>query len=107
MSEIFFFKNNGPYSIKKIIETCGGRVNPELDVTTEIYNIIDLSRAKVKDITFLNSVKYKKESLKSKATACITTKDLAKYLPKKCFKIIVDNVLFFHSKSIKIILSKV
>ena len=102
MSDNLFFKNKGPFSIKKIIETCGCREYSGLKVTIKINNITDLFRAKKNDITLLNSIKYKKDSLKSKATACITTKGLAKYLPEKCLKIIVNNVLVSSSKVSKL-----
>ena len=82
MSSNFFFKNKGPFSIKKIVETCESKVHSELVSNIKIQNILDLFRAKKNDITFLNSVKYKNESLKSKTTACITSKVLTKYLRK-------------------------
>ena len=45
-------------------------------------------------MTFLNSSKYKNLSLKTKAAACITSPNLSKFLPKKCVKINVKNILF-------------
>ena len=102
MSNNFFFKNKGPFSIKKIIETCEGKVNSEMNSTIIIQNIIDLFRGKENDITFLNSLKYKEESFKTKATACITSKDLTEYLPENCLKIIVDNVLLSTAKVSKL-----
>ena len=102
MDNNFFFKNKGPFSIKKIVETCGDNAHSEKDSNIKIYNIIDLFRAKENDITFLNSIKYKEKSLKSEATACITNKDLAKYLPKNCLKILVDNVLLAAAKVSKL-----
>ena len=62
MSNNFFFKNKGPFSIKKIVETCEDKVHSGLDSNIKIHNIIDLFRAKENDITFLNSTRYK-ESL--------------------------------------------
>ena len=102
MSGNIFFKNRGPFSIKKIIDICKGKSNSELDTTIKIHNITDLFRAKARDITFLNSAKYKNDSLNIKATACIATKDLAKYLPDHCLKIIVKNVLFSSAKVSKL-----
>ena len=102
MSCNFFFKNKGPFSIKKIIETCGGKAPSEVFSNIKIQNIIDLFRAKENEITFLNSIKYKEKSLKSKATACITNKDLTKCLPENCIKIIVDNVLLSAAKVSKL-----
>ena len=102
MSNNFFFKNKGPFSIKKIIETCGGKAPSEVFSNIKIQDIIDLFRAKENEITFLNSIKYKEKSLKSKATACITNKNLTKYLPENCIKIIVDNVLLSAAKVSKL-----
>jgi len=97
-----FFKNRGPFSIQKLVEICNAVNCKEVDSKIKIINITDISRAKEKNITFLNSVKYKNYSLKSKATACITTKDLVKYLPKNCIKIIVKNVLLASSQISKL-----
>ena len=80
-----FFENQGPFSLSKIIETSESKSYSDRDKKIKINNIIDLFRAKPNDITFLNSAKYKNDSINSKATACITTKDLAKYLPKNGF----------------------
>ena len=102
MSINFFFKNKGPFSVKKIIDICTGEVHSELDFNIKINNIMDLFRAKENDITFLNSIKFKEKSLKCKATACITTKKLTKNLPENCIKIIVDNVLLSAAKVSKL-----
>tara|TARA_B100002003_G_scaffold51279_1_gene46522 strand:+ start:878 stop:1876 length:999 start_codon:yes stop_codon:yes gene_type:complete len=97
----FFFKNIGPFSIKKIADTCEGRVHSG-DTNIKIQNIIDLFRAKENDVSFLNSIKYKEMSLKNKATACITSEDLVKFLPDSCIKIIVVNVLLSAAKVSKL-----
>jgi|TARA_B100000586_G_scaffold2081_1_gene1344 UDP-3-O-[3-hydroxymyristoyl] glucosamine N-acyltransferase len=97
----FFFKNIGPFSIKTIADTCEGRVHSG-DTNIKIQNIIDLFRAKENDVSFLNSIKYKEMSLKNKATACITSEDLVKFLPESCIKIIVANVLLSAAKVSKL-----
>ena len=102
MSENIFFKNKGPFSIKKIFEICGSKNLPKENLSTKVHDISDIFRAKENDITFINSVKYKNESLNTKATACITSKDLTKYLPTNCYKIIVDNVLLSSAKVSKL-----
>ena len=71
-------------------------------IIRDISNIKDIFRAEKNDITFLNSSKYKGVSLKSNASACITTSDLSKYLPKNCMPIIVDNVLLSSAKVSKL-----
>ncbi len=102
MSCNFFFKNKGPFSIKKIADICVSEVPSALASNIKIHNIIDLFRAKEKDITFFNSIKFKEKSLKCKATACITSKKLTKCLPENCIKIIVDNVLLSAAKVSKL-----
>ena len=102
MSNNFFFKNKGPFSIKKIIAISGSKNSFEPNTKIKIYNITDLLKAKEKDITFLHSAKYKNQALKTKAIACITTKGLAKYLQENCFKIIVSNVLLTTAKVSKL-----
>ena len=102
MSCNFFFKNKGPFSVKKIVDICAGEVYSALDSNIKIHNIIDLFRAKENDITFLNSIKFKEKSLKCKATACITSKKLTKCLPENCIKIIVNNVLLSVAKVSKL-----
>ncbi len=101
MNNNFFFKNIGPFSIKTIADTCEGRVQSG-DTNIKIQNIIDLFRAKENDVSFLNSIKYKEMSLKNKATACITSEDLVKFLPESCIKIIVANVLLSAAKVSKL-----
>ncbi len=101
MNNNFFFKNIGPFSIKKIADTCEGRVHSG-DTNIKIQNIIDLFKAKENDVSFLNSIKYKEMSLKNKATACITSEDLVKFLPESCIKIIVANVLLSAAKVSKL-----
>ena len=44
-------------------------------------------------MTFLNSSKYKEDSLKTKAAACITSSNFSKYLPDKCVRLNVKNIL--------------
>ena len=101
MNNNFFFKNIGPFSIKTIADTCEGRVHSG-DTNIKIQNIIDLFKAKENDVSFLNSIKYKEMSLKNKATACITSEDLVKFLPESCIKIIVANVLLSAAKVSKL-----
>ena len=63
-----------------------------------------MDEAGYNDITFFNSIDYKINAEKTKAAACVTTKNLEQYLPKKCLKIIVKNVLFSIAKITKKIL---
>ena len=97
-----FFKNCGPlklYDVYKILKIKDKNINKK----TKIFDVADLNSASSKDITFLHSNKYKQQASTTKAVACITTKNLQGYLPDKCEKIIVDNVLISTAKVTEIL----
>jgi len=87
-----FYEKKGPYPINEIIKAIGS--DSKIDNNIKIYGFESLVDAGNNDITFLNSQKYKDFSLKTKAAACITTMNLSKFLPEKCVKLNVKNVLF-------------
>tara|TARA_Y100000590_G_scaffold259023_1_gene290691 strand:+ start:542 stop:1537 length:996 start_codon:yes stop_codon:yes gene_type:complete len=89
-----FFKKKGPFPLSKIVEAIGFDDKSLSKSNFKIYGFKPLDQANEKDLTFLNSSKYKDLSLNTKAAACITTENLSKFLPEKCIKINVKNVLF-------------
>ena len=95
-----FFKNVGPYSIDSLLKR-SNIDNKKIFTKTSIYNIKDLFNAEKKDITFFHSKKYEDLACKTKASFCITTKNLSPILPKECNAIIVDNVLIATAKITK------
>jgi len=87
-----FFKNNGPFKFKDLLKELGiGNVQNNQD--QNIIDIKDLQNSKVNEITFFHSKKYKTVAKNTKASFCITSKNLQIELPKTCIPIIVDNVL--------------
>ena len=92
-----FFKNNGPFKISEILDILN--LNTEIDNTNlSISDIKDLLTANSNEITFFHSKKYKDIANTTKATFCITTRNLENDLPNNCKSIIVDNVLVATSK---------
>ena len=89
-----FFLKQGPFPLTKIIQAIDCSSNFKNLKDFEIYGVESLIDAKQNDMTFLNSSKYKDISLHTKAAACITSPNLSKFLPNKCIKINVKNVLF-------------
>ena len=87
-----FFKNSGPFKIEKLLKLSGIK-NIEKFTKDKIYDVKDLSSASPKDLTFFHSKKYSSVASSTKAGYCLTLKNLSKYLPTSCKKIIVDNVL--------------
>jgi len=93
-----FFKNQGPIKLPNLIYNNKTGLTPEsgFDLLPEdvlISDVKNLKDATKNDITFFHSAKYKELAQSTKAFACITKKPLIKFLPTKCRKICVDNVL--------------
>ena len=87
-----FFKNNGPFELKDILKD----LNLKNHLNNEYQNVVDikdLQNSKLNEITFFHSKKYKAGANITKASFCITTKNLENELPKSCVPILVDNVL--------------
>ena len=102
MTKNHFYEKKGPYPLNEIVKviSCDSSFINKNNI--EIHGLESLSNATVKDITFLNSQKYKEFSLKTKAAACITTSNLSKFLPEKCIKLNVKNVLFAVTQTSKL-----
>jgi len=92
-----FFKNNGPFKISDILQLMN---LDDFKITNDqkIIDIKDLFMSEKNDITFFHSKKYKDIAKSTKASFCITTKDLKDVLPKNCRPLIVENVLVSTSK---------
>ena len=67
----------------------------------KINEVKTLKKSKKFDLTFFDSMKYKSDASITKASYCITTKKLEKFLPREVEKIIVKNVLFELAKVLK------
>ena len=75
------------------------KINFKKDLT--INDVKTLNFAGKADLTFFDSLKYKSLAIKTKASFCITKKNLTQFLPSHVEKIIVKNVLFELAKSLK------
>ena len=96
MSEIIFFEPKGPLFLKDLFEDIS-----KDNYKTKIFDIKTLENASSKDLTFFNSTRYNEQASKTKAVACITKESLGEYLPRKCIKVFVKNVLFSTAKATK------
>ena len=94
MPENQFFEKKGPFPLGEIAKIIGCSGNFLQENNFEIRSFESLDNASNNDMTFLNSRKYQDLSLKTKAAACITTANLSKFLPEKCIRLDVKNVLF-------------
>ena len=87
-----FFKNIGPINIDEILRNVGVNNNVK-KLVTSISDVKDLVNATNKDITFFHSKKYESLASTTKASYCVTTKQLSNILPQNCEAIEVSNVL--------------
>ena len=87
-----FFINKGPFKLNDILKDLGLKKD-QINQDQNVIDIKDLENSKSSEITFFHSKKYKTAANATKATFCITTKNLQNELPKSCIPIIVDNVL--------------
>jgi UDP-3-O-[3-hydroxymyristoyl] glucosamine N-acyltransferase len=93
MSEMIFFLPKGPFYLNELSDDTSNKSNK-----LKISDIKTLEKASKKDLTFFSSINYKSCAIKTKAAACITTKNLEQYLPESCIKIAVKNVLYSTAK---------
>ena len=96
MKEVIFFKKKK----KKYSTTI---LFPDLKSLKKFYihDVKSLKNSKKGDITFFDSIKYQSLASKTKASLCITSSNLEKFLPKNIEKVIVKNVLLELSKVLK------
>ena len=87
-----FFKNNGPFRLRDILKDLSLE-NIDMYLDHDIIDIKDLQKSNSNEITFFHSKKYKEIAKNTKASFCLTTKNLQNELPAHCIPIIVDNVL--------------
>ena len=101
-----FFLKKGPFPLKEIIKTIGYNGNFAQKKDFKIHGLESLDNATNSDMTFLNSSKYRELSLKTKAAVCITSPNLSKFLPEKCIKLSVKNILFAVTQAAKMFYPK-
>ena len=88
MKSIVFFKKKKINSITQLF--------PKFKFKKKylINDIRPLNKSNKNDLTFLDSIRDKSLALNTKASFCLTTKKLAKFVPNSTQCIIVENVLF-------------
>jgi len=97
MKSSFFFIKKKTLYIKKLFP------NNNFKKNLKIKSIKILKKSSKDDLTFFDSIKYKSDAIKTKASYCITTEKFKKFLPDRVEKIIVKNVLLELAKVLKTI----
>lgn len=77
MIDTNFYKNNGPFTLQQVAEICGAVVQDSSKSSIFVSEIATMENAQAGDICFFYDKKAKEKAKDIKASACITTQDLA------------------------------
>ncbi len=86
-----FYKNNGPFSLAKVAELCEAELTDASKADVEIKELATLAGAGEGDICFFYDKKKKAAGAEIKATACVTTPELAEFVAPGVIKLIAAN----------------
>lgn len=82
MADTSFYKNNGPFTLAKVAEITGSEISDAAKSEDKIFDIATMEKAGENDICFFYDRKAKEKAACIKAKACVTTKDLAAFIPE-------------------------
>ena len=91
MVDIKFFNNKGPFTLAQIAEICEAELEDKSKADIRITDLATMFNAKEGEICFFFDKKKKAAGADIKATACVTTSELAQYVPENVIKLISDN----------------
>lgn len=91
MADTSFYKNNGPFSLKKVAEITGAQVVDASKEEELIYDIATMEKAAANDICFFYDKKAKQKGAEVKAKACVTTQELAPFVAEGVILLLHDN----------------
>ena len=80
MVDTAFYKNKGPFSLAEVARICEARINDNAKASVMVQNIATMESAKAGDICFFYDKKAKDAAAKIKASACVTTEELAQFV---------------------------
>ncbi|MBQ7286121.1 MAG: UDP-3-O-(3-hydroxymyristoyl)glucosamine N-acyltransferase [Alphaproteobacteria bacterium] len=91
MVDTKFFNNKGPFTLAQIAEICEAELEDKSKADIRITDLATMFNAKEGEICFFFDKKKKAAGADIKATACVTTSELAQYVPENVIKLISDN----------------
>ena len=91
MADKTFFINNGPFSLEKICQLCDAQLADSSKKDETVAEIANMAKAGENDICFFYDKKAKAQAAEIKAKACITTADLAEFVPANVIVMTTEN----------------
>lgn len=92
-----FFLNQGPFTLKQIIESTSCEVKSTQNLDFVIRRVCPLDIAEDADITFCTNNKYLKQLALSKAVACFVSKENATSVPEHMIALVSDNPYYSYA----------
>lgn len=91
MADTAFYVNKGPLTLQQIAEICEAELQAADKALVEIKDINTMAKAGADEICFFYDKKAKEKAAEIKATACVTTSDLAPFVPTGVIVLIAQN----------------
>lgn len=91
MVDTAFFKNNGPFALKQIAQICEATLVNAEKGDVKVFDIAPMTDAKEGEICFFYDRKAKAKATEMKSTACVTTPDLAEFVPENVIVLTAQN----------------
>lgn len=91
MVDTSFYKNNGPFSLKRVTEITGAELLDSSKEDEPISDIATMEKAGPNDICFFYDKKAKQKGAEIKGKACVTTKELAPFVAEGVCVLLHDN----------------
>lgn len=91
MIDTAFYKNNGPLTLAEIAVICEAELADSAKEAVKVSNIATMEKAGSGDICFFYDKKAKAAGAEIKATACVTTEELAPFVAEGVIKLITKN----------------
>ena len=88
MVDVSFYINNGPLSLQKVAEITGAVLTDNSKASVMVHDIAVMAKAGAGEICFFYDKKAKEKATHIKATACVTTEELAPFVPDTTIKLI-------------------
>ena len=91
MADTSFYKNNGPFTLEKVAQITNAEMADISLSGEQIADIATMEKAGANEICFFYDRKAKEKAALIKAKACITTKELASFVPEGVIVLFSDN----------------
>jgi UDP-3-O-[3-hydroxymyristoyl] glucosamine N-acyltransferase len=82
MADERFYQKAGPYTLQDLAAFCGAQLSSDTDPNLEVKDVAPLHKATIGQISCLHNPKYIEQFKETKASACLTSPEYAKYAPK-------------------------